>query len=648
MDNNHVKPKQTKLKKQGHTTTLGKLKHTTENIINQMQTSLHNYIKNYKSNALSISTGTKHSKDNSGIYFIKAKQPITTCSSRNNLLSPIPIIIENQQYKNKYTTLRKLNAERTAVSLRRMQYAHEIKNVKYKHKYKGKVNQIVSIQQWWKYLYKVIVIQSIIRGCLFRKKLFVILNQQNRVIHGLIKIKDALVKHVNTNIFKHIIHPYHVVMKLYKLIMTINQKKIKVSFWKWFMCYLQYTQFNKKVDMINMDDVIMCRNNMSFCKDSDRDNMSLSFQNEIINTNIIFGSSSSSSNNNEVKTKTERTVIAVKLNKHKGRVYENKLNVFTNDNNSSLKKTFYIKQDPDTKLIPHIMSNVLLSPCVDNIYKVCMLKICFNKHRNKIVKCFFIKWKQFRFIFTKPNKDLTYIKPNHSFVSSFSIKTNHSFYKDIVFKKPKITKHYNYNHNTNNSNTKTTLSTHSVFVKWHSHLQSKTYSNKSISTAFTLYILHKLIKFKQHALHVSSLHKHTLMLMKVYKKEMTKKWLNIWKQHSNGNTCIDNTRSLYTKKHHFSHSSKSIFHNNNTITTPITDVNAVVVVAIPKHNTTHIHKVACNHKKSTTNVPSPKECDDVYQLNNTNTNSTNITCLTDSFMQSTPYIKSKVINFSKK
>ena len=444
MDNNHVKPRHTKLKKQGHTTTFIKLKHTTENIINQMQTSLHNYIKNYKANSLSISisTGTKHSNDNSGIYFIKARQPITTCSSRNNLLSPIPIIIENQQYKNKYTTLHKLNAERTAVSLRRMQYAHEIKNVKCNnHKYKGKVNQIVYIQQWWKYLYKVIHIQSMIRGSLFRKKLFVILNKQNRVIHGLIKIKDVIVKRVGVYIFTYVIHPYHVVMKLCKLITTIRNKKIKVCFWKWFMSYLHYTQFNNNNKKSDVDDVITTYRNgsMSFCKDSDRDNnISLSFQNEIINTNLIFGNNSS----NDIKTtKTERTVVAVKLNKQKGRVYENKLNTFIND-----KKMFYIQQEPDIKFINHIKSNVLLSQCLDNIYKMCILKICFNKQRKrKIIKCYFNKWKQqLRVMFIKHNKDVPYIKPNHSFGSSFSIKANH-----IVFKKPKIIKQYK-NYNTNN------------------------------------------------------------------------------------------------------------------------------------------------------------------------------------------------------
>ena len=628
MDNNHVKHRQTKLKKQGHTTTFIKLKHTTENIINQMQTSLHNYIKNYKANSLSISisTGTKHSNDNSGIYFIKARQPITTCSSRNNLLSPIPIIIENQQYKNKYTTLHKLNAERTAVSLRRMQYAHEIKNVKYNHKYKGKVNQIVHIQLWWKYLYKVIRIQSIIRGSLFRKKLFMILNKQNRVIHGLIKIKDVIVKRVGLYMFNYVIHPYHVVMKLCKLIMKIRNKIIKVCFWKWFMCYLHYTQFNKKGDV---DEVITTYRNgsMSFCKDSDRDNnISLSFQNEIINTNLLFGNNSSSNGNNsncssgnEIKTKTERTVVAVKLNKQKGRIYENKLNAFIND-----KKMFYIQQEPDTKFINKIKSNILLSQYLNNIYKVCMLKICVNKQRiRKIIKSYFIKWKQLRVMFIKQNKDVLYIKPNHSF----------------VFKKPKIIKHYN-NYNTNNVNMKRriNISTHSAFIKWYSHLRSKTYSNKSISisTIFTLYILHKFIKYKQQqqrALHIV--------------KVIIKKWFNRWKQYNNINNtwCINSKRSLYTKKHHFSLSAKNIF--NNIPTTTTTDVNSVIV-NVPKHNATNIKAQCNNHKKNTTNIPSTKECDDVYQSYNTNTNSTNITSLTDSFMQNVPYIKSKVINFSKK
>ena len=643
MDNNHVKHRQTKLKKQGHTTTFIKLKHTTENIINQMQTSLHNYIKNYKANSLSISisTGTKHSNDNSGIYFIKARQPITTCSSRNNLLSPIPIIIENQQYKNKYTTLHKLNAERTAVSLRRMQYAHEIKNVKYNHKYKGKVNQIVHIQLWWKYLYKVIRIQSIIRGSLFRKKLFVILNKQNRVIHGLIKIKDVIVKRVGLYMFNYVIHPYHVVMKLCKLIMKIRNKNMKVCFWKWFMCYLHYTQFNnnKKGDM---DEAITTYRNgsMSFCKDSDRDNnISLSFQNEIINTNLLFGNNSNSNCNgsSEIKTKTERTVVAVKLNKHKGKVYENKLNAFINND----KKMFYIQQEPDTKFINTIKSNVLLSQCLNNIYKVCMLKICVNKQRiRKIIKSYFIKWKQLRmmFIIIKQN-DVPYIKPNHSF----------------VFKKPKITKHYNNNnYNTNNVNMKRriNISTHSAFIKWYLHLQSKTYSNKSISisTIFILYILQKLIKYKQHQ---QQQQQRALYIVKVYKKEIIKKWFHIWKQHHNINSCIiDSKRSSYTKKHHFSLSAKNIFNippppTTTTTTTTTTDVNSVIV-DVTKHNATNIKAQCNNHKKNTTNIPSIKECDDVYISYNTNTNSTNITSLTDSFMQNVPYIKSKVINFSKK
>ena len=122
------------------------------------------------------------------------------------------------------------------------------------------------------------------------------------------------------------------------------------------------------------------------------------------------------------------------------------------------------------------------------------------------------------------------------------------------------------------------------------------------------------------------------------KKEILKNKFNIWKQ-SKCCTCAEK-HSLYTKKHHFSLSSKNIFHNNII---PSTDLNAV---GVPKHHTKNTElcmKVSCHHKKYTS-----KECDDVYQSYNTNTNSTNITCLTDSFMQNTPYIKSKVINFSKK
>ena len=75
------------------------------------------------------------------------------------------------------------DAERTAVFIRRMEYATSMKRqMKLDKNLKDQMKKIAMIQEWWKTMFKIIKLQKNIRGFLFRKKLMNNLEHQEKLL----------------------------------------------------------------------------------------------------------------------------------------------------------------------------------------------------------------------------------------------------------------------------------------------------------------------------------------------------------------------------------------------------------------------------------------------------------------------------------
>ena len=192
-------------------------------LINKSQLKLASYIEKNKDITL---TGTKRFTDKSGEYYLKnvqlqkkqdKKGPLSKALSltrpqnldncfnklngninkirRNatkiitilpeNSLTPIPVkeqnsvrgmaqIFNKRQYQ---------NAERIAVFIRRMEYSNGVKNnLKHAKKNNEYINKIIFIQEWWRTMYKILMLQKWIRGFLFRRNLMKLLEHQENIL----------------------------------------------------------------------------------------------------------------------------------------------------------------------------------------------------------------------------------------------------------------------------------------------------------------------------------------------------------------------------------------------------------------------------------------------------------------------------------
>ena len=125
----------------------------------------------------------------------------------NSELTPIPLkrtFVKNRQEKEEY-----INAERTAVLIRRIEYSLKLKN---KKKYSDDISikyKIVFIQKWWKRLQQklilkrknALIIQKIFRGYLTRKVLYDVFRDFNRFYSFTVKFSEAIQKYVNKLLF---------------------------------------------------------------------------------------------------------------------------------------------------------------------------------------------------------------------------------------------------------------------------------------------------------------------------------------------------------------------------------------------------------------------------------------------------------------
>ena len=212
--------------------------------MNKSQLKLASYIKQNKNVTLQ---GTKRFTDKSGEYYLKniqlqnrQKEPhikknlslnhpqnLENCLNKDvnkikkkaskivtllpeNALTPIPNKdVKNMGVANRYDKKELNDAQRTAVFIRRIEYATTTKRkMDEDNKLKSKAKKIALIQQWWKTMHKIIKLQKNIRGFLFRKKLMNNLEHQEKLLQFITEFDN--------------IHSYH----LYKKFMdNLKQKR---------------------------------------------------------------------------------------------------------------------------------------------------------------------------------------------------------------------------------------------------------------------------------------------------------------------------------------------------------------------------------------------------------------------------------------
>ena len=146
---------------------------------------------------------------NKNIDRIKRKASRIVTLLPENSLTPIPKKDgRNTGMADRYGKKELKDAERTAVFIRRMEYATSMKRQMDEDKnLKNQAKKIALIQEWWKTMYKIIKLQKNMRGFLFRKKLMNNLEHQEKLLQFITEFDN--------------IHSYH----LYKQFMDNLKKK---------------------------------------------------------------------------------------------------------------------------------------------------------------------------------------------------------------------------------------------------------------------------------------------------------------------------------------------------------------------------------------------------------------------------------------
>ena len=119
-----------------------------------------------------------------------------------NSLTPIPRKdgINRLAMANGYGKKELKNAERTAVFIRRMEYATSMKRqMQDGRNMKNQNKKIILIQNWWKTMYKIIKLQKNVRGFLFRKKLMNNLEHQEKLLQFITEFDNIHNYHLYRN-----------------------------------------------------------------------------------------------------------------------------------------------------------------------------------------------------------------------------------------------------------------------------------------------------------------------------------------------------------------------------------------------------------------------------------------------------------------
>ena len=203
-------------------------------LLNKSQLKLASFIKNHKDVTLQ---GTKRFMDKSGEYYLKNvqmqnrrhdfnyhkrgslnnPQNLENCLNNDNALkikkraskivtllpenslTPIPKKegINKTGFANGYKKKELNDAQRTAVFIRRLEYATSMKKKLIKdNDEKEDEKKIIFIQQWWKTMHKVIKLQKNLRGFIFRKKLMNNLEHQEKLYQFITEFDNIYNYHI--------------------------------------------------------------------------------------------------------------------------------------------------------------------------------------------------------------------------------------------------------------------------------------------------------------------------------------------------------------------------------------------------------------------------------------------------------------------
>ena len=228
-----------------------------DNLKSKLQKSLNSFIKNHQT-TITLS-GSKRFSDKSGVYYLKNK---ISNGDVDNSLTPIPIM-NNKKINSHYEKNSLSKAERTAVYLRRMEYASGISNSKMiEQKNKERNKKIIYIQQWWRMMFKLIFIQKNIKGFLFRKKLYEHLEKQAMIMNHLWNIKCSIEKNIMKKSFRRfkslLIQDVLLINFIRKRSNRIKEKLLKKRFfyWKEYKLRLKVCIMIKKLSKYIMDKII--------------------------------------------------------------------------------------------------------------------------------------------------------------------------------------------------------------------------------------------------------------------------------------------------------------------------------------------------------------------------------------------------------
>lgn len=580
------------------------------NLINKLQKSLNNFIKHHKT-TITLS-GSKRFSDKSGDYYLKNSNH--KCNLNNNYLTPIPSIKKLNSHYEK-NSLNK--AERTAVYLRRMEYSSCIKNNKRIDKInKIKTRKIVFIQQWWKMMFKIILIQKNVRGFLSRKLLIETLDTQGKFINDLFILKSSVEKIILRHFFsklEHINKNLSAECKILRKRILKIQKKSKEKvfvFWKIlisntknkcekFIILLQkkitrgffekLRNNNKKkvyhpistrrsrrqfsCELIQTNTAVLSHNSSSIftkvnesTENAKKRNASAEKKKIIFNnSNITYTTNISLNTSIDLGIKVEKTVVSKKSTRARKK---NKTTVvYSNQISSTLSKKIQGLQ-----LVPIKPCEKLAKTSFQNIENQINLNfkqfIKNTKYRKCVIKKFFKIWKQ-------NSKGIQ--KQNSTINIKYCSRKNSPNKK--IFKKPKIVKKY------------ICIGTsllYNAFINWKKNNFPKPLLNLTIFSLLSSFS--KKLREQKESLQINQLQFSFTIITNVIMRNKFNKWLNN-KYHTKrpkkrtvfaktksaielpsvpnmltNESLINNQKTLELNSFHISQSTTSLTSVNNTIT----------------------------------------------------------------------------------
>ena len=167
----------------------------------QLQNSKHDPNSN-KKNSLNTPQNIENCLNSMNFGKIKRRASKIVTLLPENSLTPIPKKdgINRLAMANGYGKKELKNAERTAVFIRRMEYATSMKRqMQDGRNMKNQNKKIILIQNWWKTMYKIIKLQKNVRGFLFRKKLMNNLEHQEKLLQFITEFDNIHNYHLYRN-----------------------------------------------------------------------------------------------------------------------------------------------------------------------------------------------------------------------------------------------------------------------------------------------------------------------------------------------------------------------------------------------------------------------------------------------------------------